>query len=116
MIVFILNIRECIYVRGGSERVRAFPVTLAIADSTLSTTKSARKIYVFTLNIRGHIYTHGGSERVRAFPAASAIADSTLSTTKSARKIYAFTLIYVDVSTHAVVQNACARSGCFSDG
>jgi len=62
--VFKFNIRGCIYVGGGSERVRAFPAALAIADST---TKSARRICVFTFNICGRIYARGGSERMRAF-------------------------------------------------
>jgi len=66
-VVFTFNIRRRIYVCGDSEHVRAFPATLAIANSTLSINKNAREICVFISNIRGRIYTHGGSEHVRAF-------------------------------------------------
>jgi hypothetical protein len=44
MIIFILNIQEYIYGRGGSARVRALPTASAIADGTLSITKNARKM------------------------------------------------------------------------
>ena len=43
------------------------PATSAIADSTLSIIKSAKKICVFTFNIHGCIYACGGAEHVRAF-------------------------------------------------
>jgi len=43
-------------------------------------------------------------------PAALVIADCTLSIPERARKKMYLLLIYVNVSTHAVVQNACVRS------
>ena len=77
--------------RGGSERVRAFPAASAMADGTPSITERARK-KVLTFNIRECIYACGGSECMRAFvPATSVIADSTLSIIKSAKKICVFT-------------------------
>jgi len=57
------------------------------------------------------IYAYGGSERARArVLAVLAIADCTLSIPERARKKMYLLLIYLNVSMHVVVQNACVRS------